>query len=544
MFYNREQKGYFVVTMLTIVVLIVVTFWRPTGLRFGNDNVDRSVQSVQEERDQYSEYLASLQADSAASKELLKEIVTEDAVRAEVELLLQTDQDIPTPDIPTSTLSVTEQTGTQPLTDYFTKTFGATLAHNEQVNQSVQSLFTPDTSTQLVQSLRARNDSLVKDLRGIAVPKEALAYHKSQILAFEHYGNILEAAEDFSRSSSSVAWSSVYRNYSIINNEIDTANVQFGALNNKYKFSEAISNHFALTSASSPFVHSADAIFGLGDFTIVVGDIPQEIWQAIREALARSFARFAITMLDKVVQSVEENFAITSQLYYSEALGQLYTKEYLAKYVQDPLDQELIKRFLPQYFCLPSNREELTSIFTQKAKDYLGYDPANLDPSDPDFYLKLAKSGDFLASPDGQELYYRDLASQAGSAASSAATKEVLSPGLKSPRDLVNNQIQRTMASIFNTEAAAINGSIQLGTNNVETIVGQLVASVIENLLNKFVFSGAVVQEQSACIGIPLTKPVIPSQPTDYEYTPPSQNPEDYLPPVPDNPVEATTGFR
>ncbi len=543
MFYNREQKSYFVITVITIVALIVVTFWRPTGFEFGG-NKNQNVQSAQDEREQYTDYLASLQADSEASRELLKEIVTEDAVRADVELLLQTNQKIPTPDIPTSTLTVNEQTGAAPLTEYFTKSFGATLAHNEQVAQSVKSLFTPDTSPQVVQSLRARNESLVRDLRGISVPTEALAYHKAQILAFEHYGNVLESAEDFSRSSSSVSWSSVYRNYSIINNEIDAANIQFGGLNNKYKFSEALSNHFAVSSASSPFVHSADAIFGLGDFTIVVGDIPQEIWQAIRETLARSFARFAITMLDKVVTSVEANFAITSQLYYSEALGQLYTEEYLTKYIQDPLDQEVIKRFLPQYFCLPSNREELTGIFTQKAKDYLGYDPGNLDPSDPDFYLKLAKSGSFLASPQGQELYYKDLANQAGSAAAGAAAKEVLSPGLKSPRDLVNNQIQRTMASIFNTEAAAINGSIQLGTNNVETIVGQLVASVIENLLNKFVFSGAVVQEQSACISAPLTKPVIPSEPTDYEYIPPSQNPDDYLPPTPDNPVEATGGFR
>jgi hypothetical protein len=98
---------------------------------------------------------------------------------------------------------------------------------------------------------------------------------------------------------------------------------------------------------------------------------------------------------------------------------------------------------------------------------------------------------------------------------------------------LVNNQITKTLSSIFNTQAAAISGSISLGTNNVENIVGQMVAGIIENLLNKFVFSGAVLQEQAVCLSIPSSKPVIPSTPTDYEYVPPSDNPDDYPPKLP-----------
>ena len=531
MFYNKEQKSYFIIAMIAAVVLVVVTLWRPGDYNFSNLLEKKQVAiNSQNERAEYEKYLKELQTDSEAGRKILKELVTDEAVKAEIEQILQVNQKIVEPTIPDSVLSIDKTKGETVLFEYFKDSFGATLQANQQTEAAVESLFSPGISSSLIVKARTQNNDLIRNLRSMSVPVEALAYHKAQILAFEHYDNILESSETYVTNKKNISWSDVYQNYSIINNEIDAANVQFKKLNSQYQFSDALNAHFAKEYANSPIANSANAIFGLGDFTIVVGDIPAEIWKAIREALARAFARFAIEMLDKVVTSIESNFAITSQLYYSDALGQLYTNEYLDKHVSDPLDKEIIKRFIPEYFCLPKDNSDLKDIFTAKARDYLGFDPSQIDPSDPDFYLKLAKSGDFLASPQGQEYYYRDLASQASSAAAGAATKEVLSPGIKSPRDLVNSQINRTMSAIFHTEAAAISGSIQLGTNNTENIVGQLVATVIDNLLNKFVFTGAVLEEQSICVDIPKTKPVIPNTPTDYQYTPPSETPEDYLP--------------
>lgn len=534
MFYNKEQKAYFIIAMVTMVILIIVTFVRPANFLF-EDKTDYSARQKQNEAEQkeYKKYLDSLETSQQASQQLFKELVSEEDVRKTIEAELDINQKIPRPDIPTNTLQTIEQTGQDVLVEYFTKVVGMTLAENEQASGVLPGLFAPGVPADTFDQLSIRQNRLVKDLRGLPVPKEALEYHKAQILAFEHYGNLIRSAQSYARNSNAISWPDVYRNYLIINDQISTANNAFAKLNNKYNFSAILNKNFAATSADSNLVPTAEAVFGIGDTTIVVGNIPEAIWRAVREALARAFARFAIETLDKLVSSIESNFAIASQLYYSEALGQVYVNEYLNKHVNNPLDKDIIKRFIPEFFCLPQNREELTAIFTGKAKEYLGFDPTTLDPSDPDFYIKLAKSGNYLASPDGQELYYRDLANQAASAASDAATKEVLSPGLKSPRDLVNNQITKTLSSIFNTQAAAISGSISLGTNNVENIVGQMVAGIIENLLNKFVFSGAVLQEQAVCLSIPSSKPVIPSTPTDYEYVPPSDNPDDYPPKLP-----------
>jgi hypothetical protein len=534
MFYNKEQKAYFIIAMVTMVILIIVTFVRPANFLF-EDKTDYSARQKQNEAEQkeYKKYLDSLETSQQASQQLFKELVSEEDVRKTIEAELDINQKIPRPDIPTNTLQTIEQTGQDVLVEYFTKVVGMTLAENEQASGVLPGLFAPGVPADTFDQLSIRQNRLVKDLRGLPVPKEALEYHKAQILAFEHYGNLIRSAQSYARNSNAISWPDVYRNYLIINDQISTANNAFAKLNNKYNFSAILNKNFAATSVDSNLVPTAEAVFGIGDTTIVVGNIPEAIWRAVREALARAFARFAIETLDKLVSSIESNFAIASQLYYSEALGQVYVNEYLNKHVNNPLDKDIIKRFIPEFFCLPQNREELTAIFTGKAKEYLGFDPTTLDPSDPDFYIKLAKSGNYLASPDGQELYYRDLANQAASAASDAATKEVLSPGLKSPRDLVNNQITKTLSSIFNTQAAAISGSISLGTNNVENIVGQMVAGIIENLLNKFVFSGAVLQEQAVCLSIPSSKPVIPSTPTDYEYVPPSDNPDDYPPKLP-----------
>jgi len=148
----------------------------------------------------------------------------------------------------------------------------------------------------------------------------------------------------------------------------------------------------------------------------------------------------------------------------------------------------------------------------------LGFDPENVDPKDPQFYAKLAKVGDFFASPSGWDLYYQDIADQAQSQAQKAAAQEISSPGLKSARDLVTNQISASLASINNAESAAYVAVLNLGVVNVENIVSKIVSSVVTNLFNKFVFKGAIVfKEQETCIPVPQLQPVLPVSETSYQ---------------------------
>lgn len=532
MFYNKEQKQYFAIALLAVVVLASVTFFQPSHFgQLGTNTNEAKKIEAEAEKKSYAQLLESLKPDQEASQKLFKQLVNEGDVKRQIQTALETNQKIVSPTLPDSNFTVIAKTDTENIKTYITTTANLVLDYNDRVSATTKELFGLSITRGEIEKASRDNQVLLNQIVATPVPKEALAYQKSQVLVFQEFANILEIALAYESTNSSVNWPQVYRSYSIINQQILVANNSLEALTKKYQLANISLE--TKTADSNFLIKKADAAFGFGDTVFVVGNLPEAIWKAVREALARAFARFALQMLDQVVQKIESNFAIASQLYYSESLGQVYSTEYLNKYVGDPLDRELIKRLIPEFFCLPQNKEDLRQIYEAKAQEYLGYNPTTLDINDPDFYIKLAKSGTFLATPQGQELYYKGLASQTQSAAAGAASKEVISTGLKSPRDVVSNQINKTLASIFNVQAAAIDGTIQLGTQNVENLVGQLVAGVVENLLNKFVFSGAVLQEQAVCLSIPKSKPVIPITPTSYDYSAPSENPVDYPDQIP-----------
>jgi len=89
---------------------------------------------------------------------------------------------------------------------------------------------------------------------------------------------------------------------------------------------------------------------------------------------------------------------------------------------------------------------------------------------------------------------------------------------------------------------------MNLGSSNSENIAGQLVASVVQNLVNKFIFtplaggstSGpggiGIIAERNVCLATAQIKPVVPITGTTYT-TPTSPN----VPPTTSNPPLTTT---
>ncbi|HMQ02162.1 MAG TPA: hypothetical protein PKD79_03815, partial [Candidatus Doudnabacteria bacterium] len=151
-------------------------------------------------------------------------------------------------------------------------------------------------------------------------------------------------------------------------------------------------------------------------------------------------------------------------------------------------------------------------------------------PADPDFLTKLARlGGDPKNYPLWWEGYYQSLAATTKAEADAAAAKEVLSPGVKSGRDIINNQVTKTVSAIAGVQASALQGTMNLGTSNTENIVGQLVSGVVQGLVNKFIFtpltggstsgpSGiGIIQERNICLGVPQIKPLVPITDTQYD---------------------------
>ena len=161
----------------------------------------------------------------------------------------------------------------------------------------------------------------------------------------------------------------------------------------------------------------------------------------------------------------------------------------------------MVKNFIPQVNC--GNSKDYSSAFKAKADQYLGFDPNGLDPKDPNYYTKLAKVGDFMSQPNGWELYYKGIASQAQGAAEKAAGNELTSPGLKTARDPSGNIITPVEVSLGVMRAAFQRYLSEGRSDQQSTVVERITGQITQQFLNSFVFQGVVLQEQKTCISVP-----------------------------------------
>ena len=527
---NIKQKYVFWGTLGLIVILAAVTLSNPVNFLYKDQtNYDLLRQQAEDQQQQYQKLLDSVQPDYAASRQFLKKIATEDLVSQEVKQALDPSQKIVVPDIPDSQLKILPRGTALDAKKYFIDLAANLSSYSNSLKTASATVFSQDQKPGDAAHAAQITNNLVVKLKQAPVTKDAVAFHKAQIQAFQNYSDVFQIAEDNSLAADDPAWKKIYKDYAIINSQVDLLNTEFLKLSSKYKLSELVVPMAGGQEASSFFAKSAQAQLS----TVTVEDLPARIREAIKIGLARAFAKFSIQMLDKVVAQIQKNFTIASQLYYSQELGRYYSIEYLKKFVQDPLDQKVIENFLPEYFCIPKNKDELKQIFTAKAKQYLaGQGAAVLDVNDPTFWQKLDVYGapEVANSETWYNSYYDELANHTQALADAAASKEVLSPGVKTGRSILQNQIDKTAASIFGVQQAAIEGTINLGINNTENVVSQIVAGVIENLVNKYVFTAigsgqggsiGVLQEQNVCLRTPKINPIVPLGQTTYE-TPPA----------------------
>ncbi|MDE2312333.1 MAG: hypothetical protein KGJ93_04595, partial [Patescibacteria group bacterium] len=380
-----------------------------------------------------------------------------------------------------------------------------------------------------------------------AVPKEAVAAQKSLLEAYQSYGQLLTLSQNYTAGQNQVPWADVYGRYLAINQSFKNFVSSYDALVSKYQIADAkIGLPKAYADAAYgrhggfSLIPRAQALFGLGDVTITVGDVPRLIMDAVQEGLVSSFSQFMASFLSQMVQKIESNYLIANFLYYSDALvsGE-YANDYLAKYVPDKLDQQIVRQFIPQFSCNQQN-QNFKTIFQARASQYLGFNPDSLDPSDPQYYQKLARVGDFMSSPTGWEQYYEDLAAQAESQAQVAIDRELSSSGLKSPRDGLKNSIVGSINSIAGGEKASLQAIMQLGISNASSFVSKFVAQITQTLLTQFIFSGAsngprspstvgVLKEQSTCLAAGQLTPIVPIAGTQYQTPPPAPSSQDII---------------
>lgn len=524
---TKEQKQILAGCVVLIVILGFISFWNRPNLQYvaapGATSTSQNILASKA----YLDYLNSLQISPAASKELFQQIITKDDIKKEVQQSLQTNQAIVQPQIDVKNIKVSSASGQKAVLDYLTNSVGPVLAFNKQTGDLNKALF--DGTSDAGNSILSQYQTLQSDLAKVLVPKEALSLHKDLLASFVAYSSLLKVSGDYAAQKNTNPWPEVYAAYASINQSNAAYKKDFDVLQEKYKLAEAPSLHyFAKAPKPSGFalIPKAQAFLGFGDVTITIGDIPSLIMDAVKQGLVSSFSQFMGQFLDKMISKIESNYIISNFLYYSDALvaGQ-YTDDYLNKYVSDSLDRSIIKTFIPQLSC--GSHPNLYPVYQAKADEYLGFDPNTLDPKDPNFYQKLARIGDFMSSPQGWQLYYQDLASQAESQAQQSVDRELSSSGLKTPRETANGAISASINSIVSAEQASFGALFQLGIANADSVISSLVTELTQNLVNKFVFSGAVanngngqigvLKDQPTCLAAAQFKLILPISPTQYQ---------------------------
>jgi len=541
---TKEQKQYFFAVISLIVVLVVVSFWRSPSFKY-NDTTDYSKVNQNILNSQaYLDYLNSVKVNKQASQDLFQTILTENDIKQEVENSLQVKQAIIPPAVDESKIKTSTANDAQAVNAYLSSSISQAYSFNTNSADLAKNLFSSNTAAQA--ELRPKLETLTNQLYSIPVPRDAFPLHKALLTAYLSYNNLLDAAKGFNASDYSQndsVWPQVYKSYAIANNSTKIYTEELNKLAGKYNISYVQVNFYADASTGNRLqrliIPEAQAFLGIGDFTFnfTLGDIPRIIMDAVKEGLRSAFLQFMGSMLNKLITKIEQNYVIANFLYYSDALlsGQ-YLDDYLNKYVTQNIDRQMVKKFIPQLNC-GQQPQNLRPIFQAKANEYLGFDPRTVDPNDPNYYQKMASVGSFLASPSGWELYYKDLASQAQSQAEKAAEKELTSSGLKTPRDSIQSSISGSISNIISAQRASFTALLQLGINNAESLISNVVGQLTQTLVNQFVFKGvtnnggniAVLKEQATCVDAYQLNPVLPLPQTPYQ--PPS------APPTPDEAI-------
>ncbi len=494
-----------------VVILLAVTLIQPSNFLF-KDKTDYEKQQEQAaaEQKEYAEYLASIKPDPEASLRLYQNVIDPVEVEKAVALELNTAQKVAIPTIPDSKIVLASRSDKDAVVNYFVSVGKMINDFNTQVSPTTRELFDQGATPADYTAGLATTAALVDKMYQTPVPAEAVGFHKAELVAMDNLRGLIGQAQNYAGGAESNPWPGVYASHTIINSGQSTAEAEFKKLDGKYNLAQITVSDVPL-AAQLGLVKEAQAQFAVADF-------PQTARYIYDQALGAAFSNFFSVFLESFIGQLESNYKISNFLYYTDALitGQ-YLNDYLTKYVPDPLDRSLIRRFVPQVSCA-GNQENLEPIFQAKAREF--FNPNTLNPTDANFYEQLARGGQVsFSTPTGQKSLFEQYASGALSQAHDAAMTELTESqgGLKVSRNTTTNVIESTITSIKGSLQSAIEGRLNLGAYDPQSIVSKIVSQGLTEFEKKFIFKGAVLKEQSTCIPFPQLQPVIPGSFPDYD---------------------------
>jgi uncharacterized repeat protein (TIGR01451 family) len=510
-FNNNSEKNYFVISIVAIIILSLLTFWSYSPYRQKTKDASKETVAYEnlssaERQAIYDKFLKTTEEEREASKKIIQSAISEAEVRAMVEDKLDTKQKIVQPTLADSEIKITPRTGKEVVVDYFTRLSQPSSTFAIEASADSASSFVGTGSKTVLEAQRDQAVSFSKELRGLAVPKEAVAYHKSQILAVDRYVEMLDGVDKYAFDSLDDPWSKTYRDYSILDTQTANLRNEYGSLDQKYALTEALSK-IAFQPEGQVQSTVLDTVLGVKTasafsiFNFTIGDVIKTLRDFWEDFVSTLFANFISQFLQLMIQKLDETFKISNFLHYSDALVTKYAPDYLNKYVSDPVDRAIAQRFIPQINCGKDN-SDLKAIFDAKAQDYLGFDPNKPDPNaSPEKALdNLRKLYDSYASSYGQENKFLAIGGAAATQGFVAGGNELLSSGYKTALTEAGKGISTALAKVQGSVVSAIDKALGFGAGNTKSTAALIAASITQALINNFVFKGGfVLQDQATC---------------------------------------------
>jgi hypothetical protein len=529
----NQQKLIVGIASAAVAVLLVTTLWSRPDFGYKQPTPDEQ-QALRdsEERSlaEYREYLKSINIDPVASNLIFDAVFDQEAIARDIRNEIGADKPVAIPQIKTADLRVEQTNDPDRVTQYLADLQGRLDEYHAGVTPRVDQVLTEFPDRDVAQRASADSQSVVDDLYALSVPQPAVAMHSAVLSAYT------TNAQLFADAKQAAGLDEPAGQWKHLNNTHVAMRTQLGRMDKmvqeleQYAQTGTVPEDVAETNVFIPVARAA----GLSG-TVILKDIPRRIEAFLKSAQGAAVINFTRQALTKYVKNAEQNFLISNYLYYTNALvNTKYANDYLNKFVENPDDREMIKKFLPEFNCSRATSREFQKTLQAKAIEFLGFDPKFINASDPDFYNKMLKLGDPKADTTGAgfEKFYASLAAVAEAQANKAANQELAYSGKKVPIDPKTKDTVASLDTIQSQQRAATDALFSFTASNAA--VGdfgfdKFVINSITAILKQFTIKGAIIdydpktgkttvtkaspvtlKEQRACVAVPVVNPIIP----------------------------------
>jgi hypothetical protein len=523
---DKEQKHKAsIATALLIIVVAVMVFkpLTPNKLKSQQASASTDVASTPA----IDQLLSDAAKESEASKALFQKVVDEDEIRTELEKMLGTNRSISAPQVAGTSIRISEASGKKAVDNYFEQSNQLL----ERFSVTVPIVYSPTNETvdprsaeRAISVAKKYNDQLSQ----LPVPREVVEIHKANMIIADEMSRVYKLMATADLTNIDDPWpQEAYTSYAIMNEQLQYLQEQSDAVTQKY--AQERTKILGISLPHITFIKTAHAIFGLGSLR----DFLEDLWTVL-------WTRFAAAFIQKTTQRIERSFAVSNVLFYTDALvAAQYAPDYLNKYFTTSdkgssakLDQEILKKKILQLGCGSANSlangTDLDQVYREQSQKYLGFNPATIDVSSGDFYVKMAQAGQADATPFMRKVLYDDKATQVAAKAEQAAVLEQAGAQLKSVREKTattsatgtgssaanaNNSTSKPPKIVGPKESitSALNGLAQnlLNLGHIKSFAAQFAAGIVGTIFTNFVFKDAVVvKEQVDCGKIEVNKNV------------------------------------